>query len=351
MGNCAGNASPDSNDSSAERSREIEQQLRKDAKKTRTKKILLLGTGDAGKSTFFRQLQIISGTTQFGSQLEQRDLIAHNVLVAIQSTIIGSETLGVPLSAENEQHAQTIRGLAPDTSHKNFLTYLTGIQALLSDPGFQQVAERAHLANLPSSLPYWLANLERIADADYNPSLDDLLRSRSKTSGITEYIFEQGSKHFSVVDVGGQRSERRKWIHCFDAVDCLLFFTAISEYDQFLEEDSKVNRMHESLRLFREIINSQWFVETPIVLMLNKRDLFEAKIRTRDLRCCFPEYTDGCDADKASSYIRRQFLDTNRGDRPIYTHLTCATDTEQMRVIFGAIVAKALADSLQAGGL
>ena len=40
-----------------------------------------------------------------------------------------------------------------------------------------------------------------------------------------------------MVDVGGQRSERRKWIHCFDKVQAIIFLVAVSEYDQVLAED------------------------------------------------------------------------------------------------------------------
>ena len=39
-----------------------------------------------------------------------------------------------------------------------------------------------------------------------------------------------------MVDVGGQRSERRKWIHCFQNVTSILFLAALSEYDQVLTE-------------------------------------------------------------------------------------------------------------------
>jgi len=41
-----------------------------------------------------------------------------------------------------------------------------------------------------------------------------------------------------MVDVGGQRSERRKWIHCFECVTCIIFLVAISEYDQVLYENT-----------------------------------------------------------------------------------------------------------------
>ena len=44
---------------------------------------------------------------------------------------------------------------------------------------------------------------------------------------------------FRVVDVGGQRSERRKWIQCFDDVRAVLFVCALSGYDMTLYEDGK----------------------------------------------------------------------------------------------------------------
>lgn len=54
-----------------------------------------------------------------------------------------------------------------------------------------------------------------------------------------------------LLDVGGQRSERKKWMHCFQDVTAVLFCAATSEYDLKLEEDDTTNRIHESLRLFR----------------------------------------------------------------------------------------------------
>ena len=52
------------------------------------------------------------------------------------------------------------------------------------------------------------------------------------TTGIIEYPFELDKFTFRMVDVGGQRSERRKWIHCFDNVTSVIFLVSLSEYDQ-----------------------------------------------------------------------------------------------------------------------
>lgn len=58
-----------------------------------------------------------------------------------------------------------------------------------------------------------------------------------------------------------------------------------------LAEDEEMNRMIESMKLFDSICNSKWFVDTSIILFLNKKDLFEEKITRSPLIICFPEYT------------------------------------------------------------
>ena len=141
-----------------------------------------------------------------------------------------------------------------------------------------------------------------------------------------------------IIDVGGQRTERKKWIHSFENVNTLLFFASLSEFDQKLEEDPRVNRMHESLRLFKEVINSKWFTDVPISLMLNKRDIFAQKILHKDLRMAFPEYTGGHDYEAGLSFISERFLSTrNNESRIIYVHVICATDTGCIEDIFASI--------------
>ena len=43
-------------------------------------------------------------------------------------------------------------------------------------------------------------------------------------------------------DVGGQRSERKKWIHCFEGVTAIIFCVALSAYDLVLAEDEEMVR-------------------------------------------------------------------------------------------------------------
>ena len=132
--------------------------------------------------------------------------------------------------------------------------------------------------------------INRIASPAYLPNDEDVLRARIKSTGITETTFTVQSLTYRVLDVGGQRSERRKWIHCFENVTAILFLVAISEYDQMLLEDGTVNRLQEALTLFDSICNSEWFINTSIILLLNKIDMFREKLPLSPLRAYFPAY-------------------------------------------------------------
>jgi len=206
-----------------------------------------------------------------------------------------------------------------------------------------------------SRSPFLLANrfnsyfdsIDRIAQPDYIPNDQDVLRSRVKTTGITETTFIIGDLTYRMFDVGGQRSERKKWIHCFENVTTILFLVAISEYDQLLFEDETVNRMQEALTLFDSICNSRWFVKTSIILFLNKIDRFKEKLPVSPMKNYFPDYEGGADYAAACDYILNRFVSLNQHEtKQIYTHFTCATDTMQIRFVMAAVNGKLIAPNI-----
>ncbi|MCJ1228586.1 Guanine nucleotide-binding protein alpha-2 subunit [Toensbergia leucococca] len=189
----------------------------------------------------------------------------------------------------------------------------------------------------------------RIASSDYIPVEADVLRARTKTTGIYETRFSMGQLSIHMFDVGGQRSERKKWIHCFENVTSIIFCVALSEYDQVLLEESNQNRMMESLVLFDSVVNSRWFMRTSIILFLNKVDLFKLKLGRSPLGNYFPDYSGGDDVNRAAKYLLWRFNQVNRAHLNLYPHLTQATDTSNIRLVFAAvkdtILHNALADS------
>ena len=129
---------------------------------------------------------------------------------------------------------------------------------------------------------------------------------------------------------------------------------ASSEYDQVLFEDSKVNRLTEAISLFTETCNSKWFVNTPMILFLNKKDLFEEKVKVKSIRSS-PEFEDYKGEEHSYedgvNYFKDKFLEVNTNpNRTIYSHVTCATDTANVRVVFDACKDIILRESLSSGG-
>jgi len=113
-----------------------------------------------------------------------------------------------------------------------------------------------------------------------------------------------------VIDVGGQRSERRKWAMCFHDITCLIFFTAISEYDVVLYEDVNTNRMMEAIKLFSDICSVPYFTGMPLILFLNKMDLFEEKLKKDvSIKMAFPEYDGTCEVEPSFQFISKKFKD------------------------------------------
>ena len=88
-----------------------------------------------------------------------------------------------------------------------------------------------------SSLLYFFSDLDRLFDPAYVPTEQDIIQCRARTIGITETTFSLRDHEMLMVDVGGQKSERRKWIHCFQDVTSILFLVSLSGYDQCLVED------------------------------------------------------------------------------------------------------------------
>ncbi|XP_074923599.1 guanine nucleotide-binding protein G(q) subunit alpha [Chelonoidis abingdonii] len=288
---------------------EIERQLRRDKRDARRElKLLLLGTGESGKSTFIKQMRIIHGSGY--SDEDKRGftkLVYQNIFTAMQAMIRAMETLKIPYKYEhNKAHAQLVREVDIEKVSAFENPFVDAIKSLWNDPGIQECYDR---------------------------------RREYQLSDSTKYAVAVRRKPARMVDVGGQRSERRKWIHCFENVTSIMFLVALSEYDQVLVESDNENRMEESKALFRTIITYPWFQNSSVILFLNKKDLLEEKIMYSHLVDYFPEY-DGPqrDAQAAREFILKMFVDLNPdSDKIIYSHFTCATDTENIRFVFAAV--------------
>ncbi|KAI8377539.1 heterotrimeric G-protein alpha subunit, GPA3-like protein [Radiomyces spectabilis] len=339
-----------------ENSQRIDRMLEDDHRKVKREcKILLLGSGESGKSTIVKQMKIIHQNGYTEEELfHWRPTVYQNIIESSQALVKAMERYGYHFQVtKNHNYALRIMEYSlADVSSGLDGDFVEALNGIWSDPVIPRFMDKeASHFYIMDSAPYFFNELERIGQPDYIPNVQDVLCARSKTTGIIETRFSMGQLSVHMFDVGGQRSERKKWIHCFEGVTSIIFCVALSEYDQVLLEESRQNRMMESLVLFESVINSRWFLRTSIILFLNKIDLFKAKLPKVPLQKFFPDYQGGQDPNKAAKYILWRFNQTNRAKLDIYPHLTQATNTSNIRLVFAAIKETILQNALKDSGI
>uniref|UniRef100_A0A673J9K0 Guanine nucleotide-binding protein subunit alpha-11-like n=1 Tax=Sinocyclocheilus rhinocerous TaxID=307959 RepID=A0A673J9K0_9TELE len=311
-------------------------------------KVLLLGTGESGKTTFMKQMKIIHGSGY--SEDERRGytkLVFQNVFQAMSAMTDAMKMLKIPYSSPQNEVIKRPSVSCPLLTTCIFVYFLF--------PDANACTEcYANKAFIISSVAHGFSVRVFEFSEGYIPTPQDVLQVRFPTTGISDHCFTLEKMTLRIVDVGGQRGQRRKWIHCFENVTSLIFLASLSEYDQLLEENNKDNRMEESLSLFYTTIHSMWFANSSIILFLNKTDIMAEKIQFSDLKTYFPEFNGRRrDIQDAMLFIRNLYRQRavsfeTKNSKNIFPHFTCATDTKNIRKVFSdmkeTVLVKALED-------
>ena len=300
------------------------------------------GAGESGKSTIFKQMKVLHGTPFTADEKANwKPIIYNNVLLGMQ-TVIKDGVWGLEIAGVDPATSDLATQLM-ELGEDQPLDAATGalIKSLWADASVKAAFLRKAEYQLFDGAEYFFDAIDRLSSDDYMPDKDDILRSRVRTSGIVEEKYTIEGVEFVMYDVGGQRNERKKWIHCFDSVTAVIFVAALSGYDSKCYEDHTQNRMIEALVLFEDISNSVWFEEASIILFLNKRDLFEMKILEVDIKQAeeelFMDYSGGLDYDNGLEYLTGKFLEQRKNaddGSTIFHHATCATDTKNVKAVF-----------------
>uniref|UniRef100_A0A183C9L9 G-protein alpha subunit n=2 Tax=Globodera pallida TaxID=36090 RepID=A0A183C9L9_GLOPA len=277
------------------RSKEIDKQLHLDfMAQKKVVKLLLLGSAEAGKTTMVKQMKIMhaNGFCE-DERLEFKEYVYSNIIDGMFMLLNAMKQMNIAFDNPNlEIYADKVLEMKERHEERRpfDLKMVEALRALWTDKNLtEKVLSRRNEFHFVESSIYFLDSLDRVSAIDYVPTVQDILNLRIETTEIVNY--EIRGVNFCVFDVGGCRSERRKWIHCFDHVQSIIFLSAISEFDQKSRETPSVNRLVESMRIFSTICNSRWFIRTGFILFLNKRDLFEQKIRQgKSISACFKNY-------------------------------------------------------------
>jgi len=379
------------------RSEEIDRMLLKEKKKLAKQSIILmLGAGQSGKSTFCKQMRILN---MFGfsdqEKLNYKAIVHTNIIDATLDlihaathhslTFSNAATDAIAQKMYDEYRVQKSVPTTPvEVANMVIETYTldeslaADVGKIWNDPNTKGIIRQAKELVVLDSMNEYLQKLDSIASPDYQPSDQDILLARVRTTAVSETTFEHGGIYFRIIDVGGQKGERsallaccassdlshltvtwrgalrlcrEKWLPLFAGVTAIIFCVASSDYDLVLEEDGVTNRMHDSLQLFKEIALHRYLRNVPIILFLNKKDLLEKKINEVDLKTCFPDYKGGKNFKACLKYLENKFTNAVKDrEAEVFVHATQATDTSQIQIVWQAVKSILLKDALDALG-
>lgn len=329
-------ASTEENAQAAEIERRIEQETKAEK---HIQKLLLLGAGESGKSTIFKQIKLLFQTGFDERELQSYTSVIHaNVYQTIKVLHDGAKELALSeagsskygLSIDNKEIGEKLSEIGGRLDYPRLTEELVqDILKIWRDPAIQETYARGNELQVPDCANYFMENLQRLSDTNYIPTKEDVLHARVRTTGVVEIQFspvgenKKSGEVYRLFDVGGQRNERRKWIHLFEGVTAVIFCAAISEYDQTLFEDESRNRIMETKELFEWVLKQKCFEKTSFMLFLNKFDIFEKKVSKVPLNVCewFKDYqpvsTGKQEVEHAYEFVKKKF------EELYYQNVTC----------------------------
>ena len=274
------------------RNRAIDNQLKRDfGADSEIIKLLLLGAGESGKSTIFKQMKLLYGEEKSFSSQKRKAMVGvihGNIISSMQTLINYSHVFGDSSNGEAKEGVEVgPHPICPVAEAKQFAEGYTDklnaeggqlIKKLWADDKIQNTYAARSKFQLTDSTAYYFNKIEEVTAEDL-PSDADILRSRVRTSGIVEEKYNIEGVTFSMYDVEASATSAKSGFTA-SRTSPQSSSSRPCRRDQVLYEDENTNRMQEAINLFGQICNEDWFRDTSIILFMNKMDLFEEKIKT-----------------------------------------------------------------------
>uniref|UniRef100_A0A7S0H0P5 Uncharacterized protein n=1 Tax=Amorphochlora amoebiformis TaxID=1561963 RepID=A0A7S0H0P5_9EUKA len=338
-----------------------ERDIKKSGEK-KTLKLVLLGPEQSGKSTLMKQLlRIHNGALDSKTRREYIEAVNNDMLQNMVRLIEKSEHYGGKDASlmYDDKLTDDIKTMLDfiDNAAEGPIEEAIGkiITKIWTDPAVQKCHETISDPeyDLDDSATYFYENVQRICKTDFVPNMEDVIRVRWRTTGVYQETFTVEDHVFKLIDLGGQRSERRKWKSCFKDgdVNAVLFMVAISGFNVVCKEDPSMTQLEEAYELFKEFTKEYPPVAT--ILILNKFDLFVNKIPKVDITDCplLKDFKGDCrDIEETVAYIEQVFYQIHCSAR-WYCHFSTATDEAMVKHIFWDVKDTVLQNSLRKAGI
>jgi len=330
----------------------------KETKQQEPIRILCLGIGGCGKTTFVRQLKIIHQVGFNPIETERfSQIIRRNYLLTLDELIHIAAKRKLNFSEENQKHLPIIKELTRDRE-ASVKENLPVLRSVWEDPVTQEIVQKHREQLSAPHIDYFWEHIDRILEDNYSPSDEDILRVRVRTAGAYSTVIYLKPEYFEFFDVGGQKPERSKWEKVLQSHEfsCILYFVACDEWDVKDEErEFEYSKLHMSKIIFNEVTEDPNIPKSvPVILFLNRSDLFEARIKSDEgfesFQKSYPEYTGSQNVEQAMEEIRKKFLTGIKRESVKY-YVTNALDGDSMNPVFNAVKSYILTSALETTGV
>eukprot|EP00948_MAST-09A_sp_MAST-9A-sp1_P003782 g3782.t1 len=217
-------------------------------------------------------------------------------------------------------------------------------------------------------LPYWWKEVQNVYRSSYKLSIEKILKIResSERGAYTtsfDYNFDGNQRYrVNLIDVGGQLRERKFWVEQCSEANAILYINSLESYDHY-SPNKDVNDFLYSFRVLSLLLQEHKQVaRLPLIVLLNKYDLFKAKLKISSVSKHIRQIPDFCDEHLPLTMKFMMKNVTGHGIGPkkkrwvtsypdeITACVTCAMDQSLVKRVFQNVIAHVRTRSLQKSG-
>ncbi|KAG7090079.1 hypothetical protein E1B28_011696 [Marasmius oreades] len=214
------------------------------------------------------------------------------------------------------------------------------VKALWADESVQNALKRRTIRHLGST-EFYFEHLDRVASSDYYPTDEDIAYAYLPTSGYQDIKLTINSESvLQIANIGGSRGQRSVLAQALmeGEYNTIIFLCPISAFDEVLEEDHAINRLEDSILLWRAICSNKLVSARRFILFLNKCDLLEQKLKSGvSIKKYIPSYADRPnESSEFVNYVSRHMRSIYKHfsplerNRTLHVFTTTATDIEAL---------------------
>lgn len=183
------------------------------------------------------------------------------------------------------------------------------------------------------SAGYIMANLDRVTHFNFCPTTQDLLHIDYENSAksFEQSLCQIGDSNFNIVQCVDVTHTR--WHSYIEAKSTLIYVVSAASYCQNLDDDPTINRLLFALANFESICLNPMISASNFVVILNKLDLLEARMKLFKVNHYLPHYLGKNEPAGFLGFLTCQFKRYARSGRTISVHQCAATDTYQVRAV------------------